>query len=272
MKIFDINLKPVVEDTYIIIDKLINSDKASLIFTPNPEILLEASHDEKFKKNLQEADILFPDWIWLYLAYQILDNKYNRFLNTLFLPYFLLNLVFNKKWLYKKYWSKICWSDFTYECIEYAEENKLWVFILDLHNPTDSKKVESQKNLLPILRKKYPNIKWFLEIYEEEKHSEVVNNIEKSEASFCFATLGVKKQEELLVRLKPHMNNIKIWAWIWSSIDYLIWYQFRAPSWMQKAWLEWLYRLYTSPDKLRQLKKIYRALVLFPLTVIKNKR
>jgi len=272
MKVFDIDLQPVTKEVPELIDNLVKSNKTNLVFTPNPEILLDASEDNDFKETLKQADLLFPDWIWLYLAYLILDNPYNKIINIFLLPYFILKIILFKKSLFKKYGKKICGSDFTRECIEYANDNSLWVFILDLYNPTDEKKVKSQKDLIPKLQKLYPNIKWYLEIYQEENYDKVVKNISESQASFCFATLWVKKQESLLLKLKPHMKNIKIAAWIWSSIDYLIWFQFRAPSWMQKAWLEWLYRLYTSPNKKRQLFKIWRALVLFPIAVINSKK
>jgi UDP-N-acetyl-D-mannosaminuronic acid transferase (WecB/TagA/CpsF family) len=46
-----------------------------------------------------------------------------------------------------------------------------------------------------------------------------------------------------------------------SSFDYLLGLQTRAPVFLQKLGLEWLYRLIRSPSRFR---RIYTALVEFP--------
>jgi len=48
--------------------------KKTLIFTPNPEILLRASRDEEFLDILQEADYLTPDANGLYIATMMQDG------------------------------------------------------------------------------------------------------------------------------------------------------------------------------------------------------
>ena len=51
-------------------------EKQNIVFTPNPEILLQAKSDTVFKSILDQATYLTPDGIGLYIAFQILDNKY----------------------------------------------------------------------------------------------------------------------------------------------------------------------------------------------------
>ena len=74
MKIFWIEIQNLkYKDLFTEITKF---EKQNIVFTPNPEILLKIKSDEEFKNILLKADFLTSDGIWLYIAYQILDNKF----------------------------------------------------------------------------------------------------------------------------------------------------------------------------------------------------
>lgn len=74
-----------------------------LIFTPNPEICLKTLEDEEFLKVLQSADYLTSDGLGLYIAYQINDSRFTKIFRFFLLPYYFFNILFRKKYLYKKY-------------------------------------------------------------------------------------------------------------------------------------------------------------------------
>ena len=81
MKIFWIEIQNLkYKDLFAEITKF---EKQNIVFTPNPEILLKIKSDEEFKNILLKADFLTSDGIWLYIAYQILDNKFWKFINFL---------------------------------------------------------------------------------------------------------------------------------------------------------------------------------------------
>jgi len=244
-----------------------NSQK--IIFTPNPEILLDSLSDEKFKQNLLKADYLTPDGIGIYLAYQILDSKYNKIINLALLPYYILKLFIAREDLYNKYWDRICGSDLTNDLLDHAEKNKLEIAILDLYNPTDKNKTESQKTLVEKLNKKFKNIKFNLIIYKDNP-SEVINILNTQNNFALLATLGWKRQEQAIIDILPS-TNISLWLWIGSSIDYQIWFQKRAPEIMSKFWLEWLYRLVMWPQKIKRLKRIYNATFRFIYNIFRSK-
>jgi N-acetylglucosaminyldiphosphoundecaprenol N-acetyl-beta-D-mannosaminyltransferase len=81
----------------------------------------------------------------------------------------------------------------------------------------------------------------------------------------------MQKQEESVIEVMEKCKNIKLWLWIWSSFDYFIWFQKRAPSIWRKLWLEWLYRLVTWPQKIKRIKRLYNAIIIFIYKVIINK-
>ncbi len=52
-----------------------NPTKRTLVFTPNPEILLRASRDPEFHEILKQADYLTPDANGLYVGAQMCEGK-----------------------------------------------------------------------------------------------------------------------------------------------------------------------------------------------------
>lgn len=254
-----------------LLKKITKFEKQNIVFTPNPEILLKIKNDSEFKNILQKADFLTSDWIWLYIAYQILDNNFWKFINFLLLPYFFFNLFFRRKYLYEKYWERICWSDLTKDLLIYTEKNNIKITILDLYNPTDTKKVASQSIFKEKLQEKFPNLNFDYFIFNPEKKEEIFEKIKNSESKILFSTLGMKKQEENVLETMKNCENIKIWLWVWSSFDYFIGFQKRAPKIWRSLGLEWFYRLLTWPKKIDRLKRLYRAIFLFTFEVLKEK-
>ena len=269
MKIFNINIDKISYKN--LFEEIIKFKKQNIIFTPNPEILLKTLEDKEFESLLLKANYLTADWIGLYIAFQINDNKFWKIINTLLLPYFFFNLFFRRNKLYSKYGERICGSDLTKDLINYL--NKTWekFSIIDLYNPCDIKKVESQKNFPELITKKFNNLNFDYFIYNPSEKENIINKIKNSDSKIVFSTLGMKKQEKSVIEIMDKCKNIKIWLWIWSSFDYFIWFQKRAPKVRRSLWLEWLYRLITWPRKIDRLKRLYSAIILFTYKVIINK-
>lgn len=250
-------------------EQIVKFEKKSIVFTPNPEIMLSAKKDSEFLNMLKKADFLTIDGVWIYAWLQALEVK-NRFLRAVLIPYFILKLFISRKSLTKKYWEKICGSDLTKDLLEYADKNGKKVAIIDLYNPEDTKKVESQKIAPERLKNRFTNLDFIFKIYKEEEKEEIASKINSFWADIVFSTLGAKKQEESIIFLMEK-TDAKIWLWIGSSIDYLIWFQKRAPKFFWKMGLEWLYRLATSNRKFYRLKRLYNAIFWFLWEITKEK-
>ncbi len=250
-------------------------EKKSIIFTPNPEIILKTLEDEEFKKMILKADYLLPDWTWLFIAFQIIDlkKKYtnslvSNLLSFIFLPYFIFNVIFRKKYIYARYGDKICWSDLTLDLLKFANKDNIKITIIDLYNPNDEQKVASQKIFTDRLKQVYTNLNFDYIIYDESKKGEIIEKIKNSESKILFSTLGMKNQEKSIIDIMEICDNIKIGTWIWSSFDYIIWFQKRAPKIWRYLWLEWMYRLITWPKKINRLKRLYRAIFVFVYKIV----
>jgi len=270
MQIFWVNIDNIKYNT--LLEKIKKLDKQNIIFTPNPEILLKAKSCENFKKILNKANYLTADWVWLYIAFQINDNKYWKIINTILIPYYFFNLFFRRKYLYKKYWERICWSDLTSDLLEFAQKNNVKITIIDLHNPNDFKKIESQKVFRNKLKERFKNLDLDYFIYDLRKKDEIIAKICKSESKILFSTLWMKAQEESIVEIMNKCKNIKLWLWVWSSFDYFVWFQKRAPKFLRSLWFEWLYRLITWPQKIKRIKRLWNAIFVFIFKVLLEKK
>ncbi len=264
MKIFWIKIhKLKYKNFFKEITKLNNQN---IIFTPNPEILIESLKDNNLKKCLNKANYLTSDWIGLFLAYQILEYK-NKFISILLFPYFIFNILFRKKYLYKKFWDRICGSDLTKDILIFAEKNDIKISVIDIYRPHDKQKVLSQKHFKANLKKIFPDLKIDYFIYKNEDKKKIIKKIWDNNSQILFSTLWMKIQEESIIEITKKCNNIKLGIWVWSSFDYMIWFQKRAPKIFRKLWFEWLYRLVTWPQKLKRINRLYNAIVKFSFLV-----
>lgn len=76
----------------------------------------------------------------------------------------------------------------------------------------------------------------------------IVEKINNSRPDFIWIGLGAPKQEEWMYQ---HMGQLQgVLIGVGAGFDYLAGYIKRAPRWMQRMSLEWLYRLLQDPKRL----------------------
>lgn len=84
----------------------------------------------------------------------------------------------------------------------------------------------------------------------EQECQKIVNMINNSEASVLVIGLGAPKQEKWVYKYKNQLLNIKIFMALGATIDFEAGNMKRAPKWMRKVGLEWLFRLLCEPKRL----------------------
>jgi N-acetylglucosaminyldiphosphoundecaprenol N-acetyl-beta-D-mannosaminyltransferase len=82
----------------------------------------------------------------------------------------------------------------------------------------------------------------------QQEENEVIANINNSGAGLVFVFLGCPKQEKWMAGMKGRVHAVM--TGVGGSIPVTIGMQKRAPLWMQKAGLEWLYRFAQEPKRL----------------------
>ena len=102
--------------------------------------------------------------------------------------------------------------------------------------------------------------------FDSAEEQEIIKSIAESKAKLVFVALGVPKQEQWIAEKLSHLDGV-VAIGIGGSFDVLAGNIPRAPEWMQRNRLEWLYRLYLEPQRIGRMLAIPK----FMWTVIRNK-
>ena len=89
-----------------------------------------------------------------------------------------------------------------------------------------------------------------------------IEKINKSGANILFVGLGSPKQEEFIIHNKKNLKNIKIFMPIGGSLDVISKSIKRAPNWVIKCNLEWLYRIIKQPKRIFRFFKLIKFVFL----------
>lgn len=115
-------------------------------------------------------------------------------------------------------------------------------------------KEETLEKLYQKLNENYPGIQIagmysppFLPLTEEEDKA-VIERINETKPDFVWVGLGAPKQERWMAAHQGEINGLMIG--VGAGFDYYAENIKRAPMWMQKSNLEWLYRLIQDPKRL----------------------
>lgn len=82
----------------------------------------------------------------------------------------------------------------------------------------------------------------------DDEDSDTVKRINDANADFVWVGLGAPKQEIWMAAHKGRINGLMVG--VGAGFDYFADHIKRAPDWMQKCNLEWLYRLMQDPKRL----------------------
>ncbi len=200
------------------------------IVTPNPEFLVYAQKNPHFRKILNSADLAIPDGFGLVLASWFLKTK----------P------LISKR---------ITGADLTEKLLAMAKEKKWRVGIVGARRGER----REGKELVKKIKERYPGLK--IEVLEE------MVGWQKRKYEIIFACHGRGEQEKWIFKnLKK--ANASIFIGVGGSLDYIGRFSRRAPFFLRKLGLEWLWRLILKPS---HLKRVFISCVIFPLLVVKEK-
>jgi exopolysaccharide biosynthesis WecB/TagA/CpsF family protein len=95
----------------------------------------------------------------------------------------------------------------------------------------------------------------------EDQGAEVIEALEASGAGLCFIALGAPKQEIFAARAHASLPHIGF-ASIGAGLDFIAGRQRRAPLWVRRIAMEWLWRLLSDPRRL--LLRYTRCALILP--------
>lgn len=94
---------------------------------------------------------------------------------------------------------------------------------------------------------------------------EIVQFVKASGAKLLLVAYGAPAQELWIDKHLKDMPAVRVAIGIGGTFDFLAGTKKRAPSWMRRLGLEWLYRFVQEPSRVRRM---WNAVVVFPVLVL----
>lgn len=86
--------------------------------------------------------------------------------------------------------------------------------------------------------------------FKKEQEREIAQQIADSRANMLFVAISSPTKENFLYQNKDLLQHVNFTMGVGGSFDVVAGLVKRAPSWMQKTGLEWLYRVYQEPRRM----------------------
>ncbi|MBT4384298.1 WecB/TagA/CpsF family glycosyltransferase [Candidatus Peregrinibacteria bacterium] len=249
------------------IDSLSNKQALStlferqIIFTPNPEILLEARRNKTFRRALKKGTLMLPDGHGLLFVSTLLLFKSKFIRALLYLPALILFLFWKKP--FKKIFPEVIHgSDFMADAIAHAVHEGKSVFFLGGAKGVANSTAEFFKEKHSRL-----DVAGYSDLDPGE---EAFKLIKKNKPDFLFVAYGAPKQEIWIAKHERKLQEVQVIMGVGGSFDFYSGNAKRAPKLMRTLGLEWVWRLILNPKS--RLKRIWNAFVVFPIISVFSSR
>ncbi|SHG92552.1 N-acetylmannosaminyltransferase [Thermosyntropha lipolytica DSM 11003] len=216
-------------------EELILRGIPSQVITLNAEIAYAASLDDRLRQVINEADLVTPDGIGIVWAAR------------------------HKGYDIKE---RVTGIDMVYNLCQLAANKGYRVFLLGASPGVAEKAACELKKMYPYLiicgtRDGY---------FREEEKEEVIKSIREARPHILLVALGAPKQEFFISRHKEELG-VPLCLGVGGSFDVIAGVKKRAPGFMIRLNLEWLYRLLSEPSRFKR----QMALPKFVLKVLREK-
>ena len=227
-----------------------------VVFTPNPEFLVEAQKNKEFLQLLNCADLNLPDGVGLLWAGKILGQEIKERVAGADVVREVLEIGnrLSGENLEKSGDFKIGQKARRKQ----GEKGKGWV--VGVVGARRGILFESAE-LVKRLQQKYPHIS-FVNLDDPS-----FLKIQYPVFNVIFACQGMKKQERWIWESKKRVPA-RVFMGVGGSLDFITGFSRRAPRWIRGLGLEWLWRGLQRP---KHFQRIWRATVVFAWLVLKEK-
>lgn len=208
------------EETVTHIGHWIDQRQSAQIATVNPEFLVRSRDNPQFRAALQEAALCIPDGIGVLWA----ARQQGKILRE-----------------------RVAGSDLVPRLAADAAQHDWRVYFLGAAPGVAEATAR-------ILSQRYPGLLvagTFAGSPALEEEDAIVSRIQASQADLVFVAYGAPKQDLWLHR-NLERTGARVGIGVGGSFDFITGIQIRAPRWVQRIGLEWLYRLVREPWRWRR--------------------
>ena len=215
--------------------------KCELIVAPNVEFIMKAQRDKEFFDILDTAKLATPDSVGVEIAGKLQKKPFKERIPG------------------QAYFRKV---------LEVGEKEGWTFYFLGGKGDTVQKAVENVK-------RDYSNIKIVGShegFFKENEEQKVINEINSLQPNVLFVAMGAPTQEKWIYEHQKVLK-VDVAAGQGGTFDYESGNIKRAPKWIQRCGLEWLWRLILQPTRIRRMivLPIYLLTILFKKDMTKSK-
>jgi N-acetylglucosaminyldiphosphoundecaprenol N-acetyl-beta-D-mannosaminyltransferase len=203
------------------IKSILMDQQTKLLFFINAHCFNIAQKNESYKNSLLEADLVFNDGVGIDLAARIGTVNLKANLNG---------------------------TDLIPEIIELCGKINKNIYLLGGKPGIAEKAKEKIEENFPGIRIKGVHSGYF----DELKETHIIEEINQLNIDLLVVGMGVPRQELWLQRNKDKLSKVKLGIAGGAIIDFMSGNIKRAPTWMRKLKIEWVYRLWLEPRRMWQ--------------------
>lgn len=199
------------------VKQFILQKKAHLVVTPNPEIIMMANKDEQLARIINNADLVVPDGAGVVWAARYQGDA---------MP------------------ERVAGYDLVQNLLIEAMSEKYKIYLFG-GAPGIAEKAKK------IAEERYPGVQIVGTrngFFTKQNESEIVNDIKACQPDILLVALGVPRQEKWLEEYKEELK-VPVSIGVGGTFDVMAGVVKRAPLWMQRSNLEWLFRLLSEPKR-----------------------
>ena len=216
-------------DAVTTVDHWIGSTQTQMILAVNPEIVIASHRDSKLRLCLNHASLLIPDGIGIVIAARLLHGK--RF-------------------------SRLPGSELMPALCERAAQRGYRVFLFGASQHANDRAAEE-------LKKTYKGIdiagrhQGFV---SDNEMGPLIDKINTSKTDILFVALGSPRQEYWINNYAAYLN-VAVCQGVGGTFDIIAGLVKRAPLWLRRIHLEWLYRLIRQPNRILRQTALPRFVI-----------
>jgi N-acetylglucosaminyldiphosphoundecaprenol N-acetyl-beta-D-mannosaminyltransferase len=197
------------------------------IATVNPEFVMKAQEDSAFMAILQQAELCIADGVGLLIA---------------------------GRWQGRPIPERVAGSDLVYLLAEQAALQGWRLFLLGAAPGV----AEEAAGRLEELYTGLTIAGTYAGSPDPAENEEIVELINTSQAELLYVAYGAPGQDKWIARNRQQLPTVRVAMGIGGSLDFISGRAARAPSWLQRLGLEWLYRLFKEPRRWRRMLALPR--------------
>lgn len=203
--------------------------ESKIVVTPNAEILQMFDQDPAVKKALMQADYVVPDGVGVLLAGRRLGTPLKE---------------------------KVAGVDLATNLLHLSAQKGNRVYFLGAKPGVAQLAKERLERELPDIQIVGVRDGYF----KPEDEAAIVEEINSLNVDMLFVCLGAPKQEQWMAKHKQALK-IGVMMGLGGTLDVLAQTVKRAPKWMIKMRLEWLYRIAKEPKRISRVAQLPKFLM-----------